>query len=119
MKPVYKFNNGRGAMLCNGCRTIISTGPKTEELLCDKCKQKEIIIDIMKFDEEILLYEDNSPTIQIEKYTVSGDPGFAAPKKDENGMIVDWILFDSKDELQAYYDQMEKEVHQNRSNLNN
>jgi hypothetical protein len=38
MNPIYKFNNGRGAMLCNGCRTIISTGPKTEELFCDKCK---------------------------------------------------------------------------------
>lgn len=40
MEPIYKFNNGRGAMLCNGCRTIISTGPKTEELLCDKCKEE-------------------------------------------------------------------------------
>ncbi len=62
MEPIHKFNNGRGAMLCNFCRTIISTGPKTEELLCDKCKQI--------------------------------------------------------DEVQVYYDQMEKEVHQNRSNLN-
>ena len=62
MEPIHKFNNGRGAMLCNLCRTIISTGPKTEELLCDKCKQI--------------------------------------------------------DEVQAYYDQMEKEVHQNRGNLN-
>jgi hypothetical protein len=38
MEPIHKFNNGRGAMLCNSCRTIISTGPKTEEILCDKCK---------------------------------------------------------------------------------
>jgi len=38
--PIYKFNNGRGAMLCNKCRTIISTGPKTEELYCEKCKVK-------------------------------------------------------------------------------
>jgi hypothetical protein len=38
--PIYKFNNGRGAMLCNKCRTIISTGPKTEELYCEKCKTK-------------------------------------------------------------------------------
>lgn len=42
MEPIHKFNNGRGAMLCNGCRTIISTGPKTEELLCDKCKEKNM-----------------------------------------------------------------------------
>ena len=40
MKPIHKFNNGRGAMLCNGCRTIISTGPKTEELFCTKCKEE-------------------------------------------------------------------------------
>lgn len=42
MEPIHKFNNGRGAMLCNGCRTIISTGPKTEELFCDKCKEKNM-----------------------------------------------------------------------------
>jgi len=44
MEPIHKFNNGRGAMLCNGCRTIISTGPKTEELFCDKCKQTEHLL---------------------------------------------------------------------------
>ena len=42
MEPIHKFNNGRGAMLCNGCRTIISTGPKTEELFCNKCKEKNM-----------------------------------------------------------------------------
>jgi NTP pyrophosphatase (non-canonical NTP hydrolase) len=45
-------------MLCNGCRTIISTGPKTEELFCDKCKQIENIIDMMGSDEELGLYND-------------------------------------------------------------
>lgn len=39
MKPIHKYNNGNGAMLCNGCRAIISTGPKTEEVLCEKCKK--------------------------------------------------------------------------------
>jgi LSD1 subclass zinc finger protein len=58
MNPIYKFNNGRGAMLCNGCRTIISTGPKTKEILCDKCKQKNHIIEIMNSDEELGLYND-------------------------------------------------------------
>jgi len=62
MEPIHKFNNGRGAMLCNDCRTIISTGPATKELFCEKCKGVRIV--------------------------------------------------------QAYYDQMEKEVHQNNSNLN-
>lgn len=40
MKPIHKYNNGNGAMLCNGCRAIISTGPKTEEVLCEKCKEE-------------------------------------------------------------------------------
>lgn len=39
IKPIHKFNNARGAMLCNKCRTIISTGQKTKELYCDKCKE--------------------------------------------------------------------------------
>ena len=42
MESIHKFNNGRGAMLCNGCRTIISTGPKTEELFCNKCKEENM-----------------------------------------------------------------------------
>lgn len=37
IEPIFKFNNGNGAMLCNKCRTIISTGQKTEQLYCDKC----------------------------------------------------------------------------------
>jgi hypothetical protein len=48
MKPIHKFNNGNGAMLCNKCRTIISIGPKTEELLCNNCKKnfKQIKLNI-------------------------------------------------------------------------
>jgi len=38
IRPIHKFNNGRGAMLCNNCTTIISTGPATKELFCEKCK---------------------------------------------------------------------------------
>jgi len=60
MNPIHKFNNGRGAMLCNGCRTIISTGPKTEELFCNKCKQIENIIDMMRSDEQLGLYDDKT-----------------------------------------------------------
>jgi hypothetical protein len=56
MEPIHKFNNGRGAMLCNECRTIISTGPKTDELYCDKCKQKNHIIEIIKDDEKTKCY---------------------------------------------------------------
>ena len=66
MEPIHKFNNGRGAMLCNKCRTIISTGPKTEELYCDKCKQKNHIIKIMKDDEEFKLYDEEFKSKIIE-----------------------------------------------------
>jgi hypothetical protein len=46
IKPIYKFNNGNGAMLCNKCSTIISTGKKTEQLYCDKCNpDKSVSID--------------------------------------------------------------------------
>jgi len=41
MKPIYKFNSGMGGMICNICRTIISTGPATKELYCEKCKLKQ------------------------------------------------------------------------------
>jgi len=102
MKPIHKFNNGIGAMLCNNCRTIISTGPATKELFCEKCKREK----------------ENSPIMEFDRFPVSGDPGVAIPVKDDNGSIVDWKLFDSDDEVKAYYEQMEKEVHQNRSNLN-
>lgn len=56
IKPIYKFNSGMGGMICHTCRTIISTGPKTEEFYCDKCKQKNHIIKIMEEDESIKLY---------------------------------------------------------------
>jgi len=46
IKPIYKFNNGNGAMLCNKCSTIISTGKKTEQLYCNKCNpDKSVSID--------------------------------------------------------------------------
>lgn len=59
IKPIHKFNNGRGATLCNSCSKIISIG-LTDDLYCDKeCEAKH-----------------------------------------------------------KYYEQMDKEVHQNNSNLN-
>jgi predicted Zn-dependent protease with MMP-like domain len=37
-----KFNNGRGALLCNKCRIIIDYGFDHEDTLhlCDKCKEE-------------------------------------------------------------------------------
>lgn len=60
MNPIYKFNNGMGAMLCNECRTIISTGPMTDEFYCNKCKQKNHLIKIMKSDEGLELYNEKT-----------------------------------------------------------
>ena len=40
MKPIHKFNNGRGATICTKCSVIISTG-LTEDLYCEKCKPKQ------------------------------------------------------------------------------
>ena len=57
MKPIHKLNNGRGATLCHTCSVIISTG-LTKDLYCDKCKQIEHIIDMMRSDEELGLYND-------------------------------------------------------------
>lgn len=70
MKPIHKFNNGIGAMLCNYCRIIISTGKKTDVLLCDKCQ-----LDLAD------------------------------------------VIHKSLD-VKAFYEQMDKEVHYNRGDLN-
>jgi hypothetical protein len=40
MKPIHKFNNGRGATLCHSCSVIISEG-MTKDLYCEKCKPKK------------------------------------------------------------------------------
>lgn len=45
MKPIHKFNNGNGAMLCNICRTIISIGRATNVLLCDRCHDERFKTD--------------------------------------------------------------------------
>jgi len=47
MKPIIKYNNGIGAILCNECRVIIKRyltkkelGGNTDLLFCEKCKLK-------------------------------------------------------------------------------
>ena len=77
MKPIHKFNNGRGATLCHLCRTIITVGKPTNDLYCDRClnernstekefnklkanlKRKQILINIIKDDENLELYNEN------------------------------------------------------------
>jgi len=48
MKPIIKFNNGNGAILCNKCNKIIKQNlseeefqGKTDLLVCDECWMKE------------------------------------------------------------------------------
>lgn len=69
MKPIHKYNNGNGAMLCNGCRTIISTGPKTEEVLCEECIKRIMTVEerLEKYNQEAVdaLFE---PQPKIEKF---------------------------------------------------
>jgi len=42
MKPIHKFNNGRGATLCHLCRTIITIGKPTNDLYCDRCLSERV-----------------------------------------------------------------------------
>lgn len=50
MKPVIKFNDGAGAILCNNCRVILKENltkeefeGKTDLLLCEGCQLKVMI----------------------------------------------------------------------------
>lgn len=45
MKPIHKFNNGRGATLCHLCRTIITVGKPTNDLYCDRCLDERNFIE--------------------------------------------------------------------------
>ena len=51
MKPIHKFNNGNGDMVCNSCGTVISTGKKTSALFCNKCLQDYIYKYPIKYEE--------------------------------------------------------------------
>ena len=42
MKPIHKFNNGRGATLCHLCSVIITTGKLTNDLYCDRCLNERV-----------------------------------------------------------------------------
>ena len=59
IKPIWKMNGGKGATLCYKCSVIISIG-LTEDLYCERCKQKQDIIDVMKSDEALGLYEEST-----------------------------------------------------------
>lgn len=95
MEPIHKFNNGRGAMLCNGCRTIISTGPKTEELFCTACKEK---YKIMKHYGEL---EALVIAWATQKGIIENGTAIAQASKtiEEVNELVDAIIKDDKGEI--------------------
>lgn len=39
-KAIFKFNNGRGAILCSGCRTILKEGSQISEEEWESVKVK-------------------------------------------------------------------------------
>ena len=58
MKPIHKFNNGRGATLCHLCRTIITVGKPTNDLYCDRCLAERVKIEeefaaLQKFNKQM------------------------------------------------------------------
>jgi hypothetical protein len=104
------------------CNLDYCTYPKcVQDSYCPKCHKVDGVHKMSCETRKVTVLiseKKNSPLMEIDRFPVSGDPGIAVPIKDENGSIVDWKLFDSDDEVKAYYEQMDKEVHQNRSNLN-
>jgi len=71
MKPIHKFNNGRGATLCHQCSVIITTG-LTDDLYCEECKdhRKKLLIEIMKEDEDLGLYIEQMEKEESEQETL-------------------------------------------------
>lgn len=60
-KALVKFNNGNGALLCNGCRVIIATGFDHEDKkhYCKECvmpdrKIFELDVDVASLSKEDL-----------------------------------------------------------------
>jgi len=56
MKPIHKFNGGKGATLCHTCRVIISVG-LTDDLYCNKCNKMKH--NLIKTDNYLLVVDDS------------------------------------------------------------
>lgn len=53
LKPIHKFNGGKGATICLCCKTII-VEKVTDELFCNKClesnfKEIKVIVDLRNY----------------------------------------------------------------------
>ena len=89
MNPIYKFNNGRGATLCHLCRTIITVGKPINDLYCDRC-----------------LNERNHTEAEFNRLKANLEKNLGP------------ALEKFRKAMEEYYEQMDKEVHFNRGNLN-
>ena len=73
LKPIRKFNNGRGALLCNTCRTIMATGKEAWEgnsTLCAKCeydKPSEIVEELTGVIDETYPFDEGYIDIDVNK----------------------------------------------------
>jgi methyltransferase-like protein len=83
MKPIIKFNNGNGAILCNRCKVIIKENltkeeveGKTDLLLCKKCEEKEYL----KKCKELLKYFGVDYSKDTIKLTDGGNSCIMYPK---------------------------------------
>jgi hypothetical protein len=70
MKPIHKFNNGRGATLCHLCRAIITVGKPTNDLYCDRC-----LIERVKIEEEFAALQKFNKQMDKEVHFNRGNLG--------------------------------------------
>ena len=89
MKPIHKFNNGRGATLCHLCRTIITIGKPTDDFYCERC-----------------LSERNHTEAEFNRLKANLEKNLGP------------ALEKFQKATEEYYEQMDKEAHNNPSNLN-
>jgi hypothetical protein len=92
MKPIHKFNNGRGATLCNQCSVIITTG-LTDDLYCEECKdhRRKLLIEIMKEDEDLGLYIEQMEKEESEQETLEEAAEWLYPIYDRFKYDEDWV----------------------------
>jgi hypothetical protein len=61
MKPIHKFNNGKGATLCYCCSKIITIGLTEELFCCKQCEAKhrsKMLMFLKQMDNEV--HKDNN-----------------------------------------------------------
>lgn len=88
IKPIHKFNGGRGATLCHKCKVIITTG-LTDFLYCEKCDKEHFSEEIKKQFEAKTSY----------KYSLHRSDGLV-----RRGNRVDWVEWDADNKFKLKHD---------------